>query len=287
MGLRFPSLQTQTILFSQTKLGLLHSSDQASNTLKACNSVICNLCPKQQQKVVQITKNVDPCLLFDWVRSSDCSFDHRILVEVVEFLDNFYKYPVVVSVEYQRMEEFPIPAFTFCSKYWYDFKQYCQEFPDNCEMTEYPKNFCNYYPFSCKRNATHAIMPTRFPHYYITEDILKKIAYNSSIASEADRGFNISDAVGLVCCEVAVPAFKKGKKKLSALEVEETSRALASIRIHVERVIGVLRQKYRILEGRLSVVTISEKQDEVTVIDKILTVTSALVNICPSLMSFD
>ncbi|KAG8178529.1 hypothetical protein JTE90_027839 [Oedothorax gibbosus] len=39
-------------------------------------------------------------------------------LQTAEFLNDFYKYPVVVSMEYQTMEEFPIPAFTFCSKYW-------------------------------------------------------------------------------------------------------------------------------------------------------------------------
>ncbi|KAG8173712.1 hypothetical protein JTE90_012987 [Oedothorax gibbosus] len=106
-------------------------------------------------------------------------------LQTAEFLDNFYKYPVVVSLEYQRMKEFPIPAFTFCSKYWYDFKQYCQEFPDNCETTEYPKNFCDSYPWSCERNATHGIMPTTFPDFYFDKNILKRIAYTSSMASLA------------------------------------------------------------------------------------------------------
>ncbi|KAG8175025.1 hypothetical protein JTE90_009161 [Oedothorax gibbosus] len=78
-------------------------------------------------------------------------------LQTSEFLDNFYKYPVVVSIEYQRMEEFPIPAFTFCSKYWYDFQQYCRRFPENCETTEYPKDFCYYQSWRCKKHATHGI----------------------------------------------------------------------------------------------------------------------------------
>ena len=44
------------------------------------------------------------------------------------------------------------------------------------------------------------------------------------------------------------PPFTKGKRQLSQLEVD-TSRQLSAVRIHVERVIGVLRQKYSFLEG--------------------------------------
>ena len=38
-----------------------------------------------------------------------------------------------------------------------------------------------------------------------------------------------------------IPAFTKGKSQLSAMEVTET-RTIANVRIHVERVIGNVRQ---------------------------------------------
>ena len=47
-----------------------------------------------------------------------------------------------------------------------------------------------------------------------------------------------------------LPAFTRGKNQLSALEVEE-SRSIANVRIHVERVIGNVRQKYSILKGTI------------------------------------
>ena len=43
-----------------------------------------------------------------------------------------------------------------------------------------------------------------------------------------------------------MPAFTKGRSQLSALDVEST-RGLAAVRIHVERVIGMTRQKYTML----------------------------------------
>ena len=36
----------------------------------------------------------------------------------------------------------------------------------------------------------------------------------------ADRGFNIQESVGLICAEVKIPAFTKGKKQLSAFDVD-------------------------------------------------------------------
>ena len=53
-----------------------------------------------------------------------------------------------------------------------------------------------------------------------------------------------------------IPPFTKGKKQLSKLEVD-TARQLSRVRIHVERVIGLLRQKYTILESTLPITVVS------------------------------
>ena len=63
----------------------------------------------------------------------------------------------------------------------------------------------------------------------------------------ADRGFTIQEIVALRSAEVKLPPFTRGKKQLSKLEVD-TSRQLSRVQIHVERVIGFLRQKYTMLE---------------------------------------
>lgn len=49
-----------------------------------------------------------------------------------------------------------------------------------------------------------------------------------------------------------IPAFTRGKKQLSALEVEDT-RTIANVRIHVECVLVLVRQKYSILKGTLPI----------------------------------
>uniref|UniRef100_A0A667WJ66 THAP-type domain-containing protein n=1 Tax=Myripristis murdjan TaxID=586833 RepID=A0A667WJ66_9TELE len=55
----------------------------------------------------------------------------------------------------------------------------------------------------------------------------------------ADQGFDIRESVGMMYAEVKTPAFTKGRRQLDAKDVEET-RSLAHLRIHVERVIGVV-----------------------------------------------
>ena len=64
----------------------------------------------------------------------------------------------------------------------------------------------------------------------------------------ADRGFDIGDSVGLMCAEVKTQAFMKGRKQLSMTDIVKT-RDIARVRIHVERVIGCIRQRYTMLGG--------------------------------------
>ena len=62
----------------------------------------------------------------------------------------------------------------------------------------------------------------------------------------ADRSFDIEESLGLFCSTIKIPAFTKGKKQRSGIEVEQT-RTIANVRIHVERVIGNIWKKYSIL----------------------------------------
>ena len=101
----------------------------------------------------------------------------------------------------------------------------------------------------------------------------------------ADRGFNISDSVGTYCSTLKIPAFTKGKKQLTSIEVEQT-RQIANVRIHVERVIGNVRQKYSILSSTQPIDFVYSN-DEVVTLDKIMCVACALVNMCDSVVPFD
>ena len=73
----------------------------------------------------------------------------------------------------------------------------------------------------------------------------------------ADRGFTCNNKARMVMVEVKTPPFTKGKKQLEKQEVD-CSHELSVVRIHVERVIGVLKQKYTIFQGTLLINLISD-----------------------------
>ena len=104
----------------------------------------------------------------------------------------------------------------------------------------------------------------------------------------ADCGFDISDSIGMQQAKLHlhVPAFIKGKDQLSVLEIEET-RSIANVRIHVERVIGCVGQKYTILKETLPKDFVIERaSEESPLIDRIARICCALCNLCNSVVPF-
>ena len=103
----------------------------------------------------------------------------------------------------------------------------------------------------------------------------------------ADRGFTIEDTVGLYCAEVKIPPFTRGKRQLSQVEVD-TARRLSRVRIHVERVIGSIRQKYTILQSTIPInMLMCDEGETVSNIDKVVMVCCALCNCSDSIVSTD
>ncbi|XP_063436957.1 uncharacterized protein LOC134718388 [Mytilus trossulus] len=86
----------------------------------------------------------------------------------------------------------------------------------------------------------------------------------------ADRGFTIDDLLFPLRVKLNIPAFTKNKPQLSAEDVT-TTRRIARVRIHVERVIRRLKV-FKILSGTVPVSTLKLFHD-------ILLVCSALVNL--------
>ena len=74
----------------------------------------------------------------------------------------------------------------------------------------------------------------------------------------------------------------RGKRQLEKVQVD-WSRELSLVRIHVERVIGVLKQKFTILESLL-IILVSDSCDHNSTIDKLVKVCAALVNLCSLLI---
>ncbi|CAL4145287.1 unnamed protein product, partial [Meganyctiphanes norvegica] len=102
----------------------------------------------------------------------------------------------------------------------------------------------------------------------------------------ADRGFDVAESIGLRCAQLKTPAFTKGKKQLSAMDVEQT-RKVAHVRIHVERVIGLVRNKYTILQNRVPINLLNSPDSEEPLLDKLVTISCALSNLSPSIVPFN
>lgn len=122
---------------------------------------------------------------------------------------------------------------------------------------------------------------------FLTENcgLLQKLLPGDMVM--ADRGFTISESVGLRQARLVIPAFTRGKSQLSPYDVEKT-RGIAAVRIHVERVIGLLRRKYTILQGILPIDILQKSgKEQVPMIDRTIRVCSALVNLCPPIVPFE
>ena len=128
----------------------------------------------------------------------------------------------------------------------------------------------------------------RASNQYITEHsgFLRHVLSGDIIL--ADRGFLIEESLGACGASLSIPAFTKGKDQLTASEIEKT-RNIANVRIHVERVIGSVRQRFTILSatGVLPKDYFQQKQDGVLLLDAIVRVCCALNNMCIGIVPFD
>lgn len=86
----------------------------------------------------------------------------------------------------------------------------------------------------------------------------------------ADRGFTVHESVWFRQANLNIPAFRKGKDQLDPADVEQT-RKIATVQIHVERIIGLLRQRYTILQQTLPTDYLTcRKGESVPLIDRMI-----------------
>ena len=104
----------------------------------------------------------------------------------------------------------------------------------------------------------------------------------------ADRGFDVTDSVAIMGASLDLPAFTKGREQLSAREIEST-RKIANVRIHIERVIGAVCQKFSIpsATGVLSKDLVQTKINDGVLLDSVVRVCCALDNLCEGVVLFD
>ena len=116
----------------------------------------------------------------------------------------------------------------------------------------------------------------------MNSDFIELLEYGDVVL--ADRGFDIADDMAVHGASLVIPSFTRGKKQLSLQEVE-CSQKITKVRIHVEWVTGLLKNRYTILQGTLLVTNLKRKQDtETSFFDRVLVVCSTLVNMSPSVV---
>lgn len=69
---------------------------------------------------------------------------------------------------------------------------------------------------------------------------IQKLEGKSGISIMADRGFTVKDQLQEIGVDLNIPPFLEGRKQLPAEEVKK-GRQIASVRIHVERAIGRIK----------------------------------------------
>jgi hypothetical protein len=100
----------------------------------------------------------------------------------------------------------------------------------------------------------------------------------------SDRGFTSQESLMSRHAHLAIPAFTRGKDRLDPVDIEKT-RGIANIRI-------LLRRKYTILGGILPIDFLmcnpkGSQEESTPMIDRIINVCSASVNLCPGIVPFD
>lgn len=121
-------------------------------------------------------------------------------------------------------------------------------------------------------------------HVVIESNILDKLQHGELIL--ADRGFPLEDVVATRGAKFKVPPFMKDKKQLSEQETEETRR-IANVRIHVERVIGAIRTRFKILKGPININFLKNVEVDKSFVGKIVKVCCIFSNLLPSVVPLD
>jgi len=99
----------------------------------------------------------------------------------------------------------------------------------------------------------------------------------------ADRGFTVHELVRMQGGEIHMPAFKtRGELPMDPAETEY-SRTISNLRIHVERVIGTLKNWFKIWSSTLPAHFFHGEDGEVPRVDQMMLVCSALMLVCSAL----
>lgn len=97
----------------------------------------------------------------------------------------------------------------------------------------------------------------------------------------ADRDFLTADYSKTKGAKLQTPAFTKGRDQLHPMEIDDT-RKIGNVRLLVQRVIGQIKLKYKIFQNHQfpTQLLCETNKYNVSVIDQMVTVACALINLC-------
>lgn len=99
----------------------------------------------------------------------------------------------------------------------------------------------------------------------------------------ADKGFNISDLTIAKGATLNIPTFLQKKTQLNPLHIEK-DKQITCLRVHVERLIGVLKMKYTYLNGPIAVDALRRFENGQNSVDIIVRVACILINFNKSIV---
>lgn len=99
----------------------------------------------------------------------------------------------------------------------------------------------------------------------------------------ADKGFEIHDLIERKKAVLNIPTFLRQKVQFSTEEIRR-DKQITALRIHIERIIGLIREKYTILSNTVLVNTLARFQNGHSIIDLIVKVCCILVNFNKTIM---
>lgn len=94
----------------------------------------------------------------------------------------------------------------------------------------------------------------------------------------ADKGFDFADLIALRGARLNIPTFLRKNQQMNPLDLER-DKQVTSLRVHVERIIGVLKNKYEYLRGMIEATALQRFENNNNAVDIIVKLCCILVNL--------
>ena len=118
-----------------------------------------------------------------------------------------------------------------------------------------------------------------------TQDTYKRNLHPGDVVL-ANLGFDVADSVAMWGATLDILAFTRDCEQLPPADVEATQK-LANVRIHVERIIGAVHQRFSFYNWVLQKESISKKSSKWVILDSVVRVCCAVNNVLEGIVPFD